>query len=124
MREEDIADLSSRSGGDLRQCEECGAMRAAAGDTNFKEFSRQGDVNITALLPTGRRFNHRLGRRSPHPLPSNKPAGEQRGGEQPGRRSMEGLEECWGIWENFRVTFGLGGRRVEESESFVIQPAR
>ena len=117
MREEAIADLSSRSGGELWQCEECGAMRVAAGDTNYKEFSRQVVVNITALLPTGRRYHHRLGRRSPHSLPSSKPAGEQRGGEQPGRRSLEGLVECWGIWENFQVTFGLG---VEESESFII----
>ena len=33
MREEAIADLSSRSGGELRQCEECGVMRVAAGDS-------------------------------------------------------------------------------------------
>ena len=59
--------------------------------TNYKEFSRQGGVNITAPLPRGRRHHHRLGRRSPHPLPSSKPAGEQRGGEQPGRRSLEGV---------------------------------
>ena len=28
--------------------------------------------------------------------------------------AWRGLEECWGIWENFRVTFGLGGGRVEQ----------
>ena len=104
MREEAIADLSSRSGGELRQCEECGAMRAAAGDTNHKEFSRQVVVNITALLPTGRRYHHRLGRRSPHSLPSSKPAGEQRGGEQPGRRSLEGVGGVQGFLGKF---FGL-----------------
>ena len=32
MRDEAIADLSSRSEGELRQSEECGAMREAAGD--------------------------------------------------------------------------------------------
>ena len=39
----------------------------------------------------------RLGRRSPHPLPSSKPAGEQRGGEQPGRRSLEGVGGAKGV---------------------------
>ena len=31
------------------------------------------------------------GWRSPHPLPTCKPAGGRRGGEQPGRRSLEGV---------------------------------
>ena len=114
MRDEAIADLSSRSGGELRQCEECGAMRAAAGDTNFKEFSRQGGVNITALLPTGRRYHHRLERRSPHPLPSSKPAGSREEVNNLAGGAWRGLEECRGIWENFRVTFGLGGGRDEQ----------
>ena len=30
-----------------------------------------------------------------------KPAGGRRGGEKPGRRSLEGLEECLGLWVNF-----------------------
>jgi hypothetical protein len=46
----------------------------------------------------------RLGRRSPHPLPSSKPAGEQRGGEQPGRRSLEGVGGVQGFLGKF---FGL-----------------
>ena len=46
----------------------------------------------------------RLGRRSPHPLLSNKPAGEQRGGEQPGRRSLEGVGGVQGFLGKF---FGL-----------------
>ena len=48
----------------------------------------------------------RLGRRSPHPLSSSKPAGEQRGGEQPGRRSLEGVGGVLGSrGKNFSLFF-------------------
>ena len=40
----------------------------------------------------------------PPPFSNLQASREEEGGEQPGRRSLEGLEECWGIWENFRVT--------------------
>ena len=50
MRDEAIADLSSRSEGELRKWEKCGAMRPVT--TNYKEISRQRGAIITALLPT------------------------------------------------------------------------
>ena len=40
-------------------------------------------------------------RRSPHPSPSCKPAGGRRGGEYPGRRSLEGVGGVLGLWVNF-----------------------
>ena len=89
--------------------------------TNYKEFSRQGGANITAPLPRGRRHHHRLGRRSPHPLPSSKPAGSREEVNNLAGGAWRGLEECWGIWENFRVTFGLGGGRVEEKGKLYYQ---
>ena len=86
----------TRGGVSLLSTEGLGTMEEQV-TTNYKEFSRQGGVNITAPLPRGRRHHHRLGRRSPHPLPSSKPAGEQRGGEQPGRRSLEGVGGAKGV---------------------------
>ena len=44
-------------------------------------------------------------RRSPHPSPSCKPAGGRRGGEYPGRRSLEGVGGVLGLW----VIFGIFG---------------
>ena len=41
------------------------------------------------------------GWRSPHPLPTCKPAGGRRGGEQPGRRSLEGVGGVLGFGVNF-----------------------
>ena len=52
----------------------------------------------------GSRHHHRLGRRSPHPLPSSKPAGSREEVNNLAGGAWRGLEECWGIWENFRVT--------------------
>ena len=48
-------------------------------------------TNLSKVEDEDERMPFRLGRRSPHPLSSSKPAGEQRGGEQPGRRSLEGV---------------------------------
>ena len=42
--------------------------------------------------------------RSPHPLPTCKPAGGRRGGENLAGGAWRGLEECWGRWENFWVS--------------------
>ena len=39
--------------------------------------------------------------RSPHTLPTCKPAGGRRAGEQPGRRSLEGVGGVLGLWVNF-----------------------
>ena len=98
----------------------CGSGRSAVRcvrrpvTTYYKEISRQRGAIITALLPRGRRHHYRLGRRSPHPLPSSKPAGSREEVNNLAGGAWRGLEECWGIWENFRVTFGLGGGRVEQ----------
>ena len=46
-------------------------------------------------------------RRSPHPSPSCKPAGGRRGGEYPGRRSLEGVGGVLGSMgkKNFWLLF-------------------
>jgi len=93
----------TRGGVSLLSTEGLGTMEEQV-TTNYKEFSRQGGVNITAPLPRGRRHHHRLGRRSPHPLPSSKPAGSREEVNNLAGGAWRGLEECWGIWENFRVT--------------------
>ena len=49
MRDEAIADLSSRSEGELRQSEECGAMREAAGG---------GDHQLPRVLAAEGRHHH------------------------------------------------------------------
>merc|ERR1711928_218945 len=85
--------------------------------TNYKEFSKQRGAIITALLPTG---DHQLQRvlqaegrhhhssfanrrppssqtreEVPPPFAIQQASWEQRGGEQPGRRSLEGVGELF-----------------------------
>ena len=67
------------------------------------------------LHAKGRRHHHRLGRWSPHPLPSSRPAGSREEVNNLAGGAWRGLEECWGIWKIFRVTF------KSESESFIIK---
>ena len=43
------------------------------------------------------------GWRSPHPLPTCKPAGGRRGGEYPGRWSLEGVGGVMGSMGNFLI---------------------
>ena len=48
-------------------------------------------------------------------MPSSKPAGEQRGGEQPGRRSLEGVGGAKGVSGKF-----LGVLSIKESYSQLL----
>ena len=118
--------------------EGCDRSECSIGGGEGTNLSRVEDERMLWMLC-------RLGRRSPHPLPSSKPAGEQRGGEQPGRRSLEGvggvqgflgkifglllfkeshsqLLVCCGLaslcWCTKLQPGGLGRDELNESESF------
>ena len=70
----------------------------------------------------GERMLWRLRSRSPHPLPSSKPAGSREEVNNLAGGAWRGLEECWGFWGKFLGCF-LSRSLILNFSCAVVWPA-